>query len=107
MALLVAQSIVEAGIVPTYSAVSSSDTFVNSESTFIEVVNGGSVTVTVTVDAKTVCNLGFDHNNSVAVAAAATKKIMIGKTWLYSDSSGIATVTFSATASITVGVFKI
>ena len=110
MALLSTQTITPAGIVPAYTAVAASDTFRAKRGTFVEVVNGGAGTTTVTFDSVTLSNYGTDADNVVTVAAGATKKIYLGDEQAArytSPLTGVATVTCSPTTSVTIGVFQV
>jgi len=107
MALLTVQQISKTGLLPTYAVASASDTFVGDEHTYIEVINSGIADTIVTVDAKQNCSQGYDHNCVVTIPAGYRRKIGIFESWLFNDSSGIITITFSVITSVTVGVFKI
>lgn len=110
MALLTVQALSPAGIVPTYAAVSASDTFVPNKGRFLAVVNGNAASTTVTFDSVTPSNYGTDSDTVVTVAAGTTRWIYLGDEQAQryaSPSTGVATVTFSVTASVTAGVFQI
>lgn len=114
MALLTKQTITDAGIVPSYSAVNAEDTFVDDGASrqFLEVVNADGSPTTVTIPAVTtsanvpgVGNLTVS-NIAVVVAAGATKKI--GPfTPAYRTSAGIVTAQYSNTTSVTAGLFEL
>ena len=110
MALLAVQALSPAGLVPAYTAVSASDTFVPNRGRFLAVVNGNAAATTVTFDSVTPSNFGTDVDNVVSVAAGTTRWIYLGDeqaTRYSSPTTGVATVTFSVTASVTAGVFQI
>jgi hypothetical protein len=107
MANYTVQSVGQSGLNPNYVAVSASDTFDNDGRTMLHVKNGGGSAVTVTVNAEKPCNQGFLHNVVVSVPAGAER--MIGpfdKAFYVNESTGKATVTYSATATVTVAAIK-
>lgn len=110
MALLTTQVITADGIVPTFAAVAASDTFKARTGTYVEVVNGNAGAVTVTFDSKAPSNYGTDVDLVVTVAAGTTEKIYLGdnQDQRFNDpATGVATVTCSPTASVTIGVFHV
>lgn len=103
MALITATLVTSVGVIAAPAAVSASDTLdVSNGRTWLEVVNasGGSINVTITVpytvDALTI------GPRVVAVAAGVTKKIYIPP--LYGP---IATIAYSATATITAAAYSV
>lgn len=113
MALLTAQQITRAGIVPSLAAVAASDTFVPPAKGYLQVANGGGGATSVTVTSVGADQYGFTTPATdlvVSVAAGATKKIYLGDDSAQrftNPSTGVATVTCSPTTSVTIGVFSI
>lgn len=108
MALLATQTVTDAGITPAYGAASAGgDTFQPGDDVFLHVKNASGASVTVTVASQKPCNHGTTHNAAVAVPAGAER--MLGpfpaERWA-SPASGLVSVTYSATASVTVAVVR-
>lgn len=109
MALLATQNITRAGVGPTFAAVSASDTFAPDKDTFIEVKNANAGACTVTITTPKTDAIGNAVADNVVSVPATTGDRMIGPfpAEHYADpTTGLATVTFSPTASVTVGVFR-
>lgn len=107
MALLSAQQITLAGLNPTMQAAAAGgDTFVPGATRFLRVTNGGGAGVTVTIDSVTPSNYGGDENVAVTVPAGGTREIGPLPDQRFGPS-GVGSITYSATASVTVGVFFI
>ncbi|NLT36768.1 MAG: hypothetical protein GXX95_01220 [Methanomassiliicoccus sp.] len=109
MATLTVQKIVPTGIEPSMVAptASTGDKFYNSGRTFIEVANGSAAEITVTVDAKTPCDLGVDHDLVVAVGAGDTKKIGPFNKNRFDDAQGYVSFVCSAVATVTVAAIEV
>lgn len=114
MAVLSVQSVVDSGLTPALSAVNSEDTFVDDGSgrTFLEVVNGGGGSINVTVPAvqttAVVPGVGALTISNIVVAVTNGQRRFIGPfTPAYRNSSGIVTVQYSGTSSVTAGAFKV
>ena len=108
MANYSAQKTTHAGVTSNMVAVSATDTFANDGKTVLEVKNGSASSITVTVVSQQQCNQGFTHNVSVAVAAGAQSLIGPFNTTRFNDpSTGLVTVQYSATASVTAGLYSI
>lgn len=114
MALISAQSITDAGIVPSLSAVNSEDTFQDDGSSrqFLEVSNGsgGSINVTV-VAVQTNANVpgvgNLTISNIVVAVANGARKLIGPFTPAYRSAAGIVIVQYSGTSSVTAGLFKL
>jgi hypothetical protein len=106
MALLVTQTVTQAGTVPAFVAASAGgDTMVPGPTTSLRVKNGGGAPVTVTLDSVAPCSQGFDHNLTVAVAAGAEAEIgPIDAARFAQPSTGLAAITYSGVTSVTVAV---
>lgn len=114
MAALSVQTVVDSGLTPALSAVSSSDTFQDDGSgrTYVEVANGGGGSINVTVPAQVVnANVPGVGNltiSDIVVAVGAGARKLIGPfTTAYRNSSGNVTLNYSGITSVTAGVFKV
>lgn len=111
MALLSAQSIVKAGLAPVYSAVSASDTIapVPGSQLFLHVknANAGACTVTLVDGGKTPA--GSSAASPTVSVPATTGDRMIGPLprSMVDSSTGLITVTYSVTASVTAALVAI
>jgi hypothetical protein len=106
MAALAIQTINQTGVGPTYVAADAAgDTVIPGAGSFLHVKNGAAAAVTVTlVTPGTVSNLDIG-DQQVSVPAAGERLIAVGD--LYRDqTSGRATVNYSAATSVTVGSFR-
>lgn len=79
----------------------SGDTIVPGDDVQLVVFNGSGAPITVTVVATKACNQGSLHDSVSSVAAGATKMIGPIDRRYASNSTGLATVNYSATASVT------
>lgn len=105
MALINAQTMVKTGLQPVYSAVSASDTFVNDRQVFLHVKNANAVTCNVTIVAKATCNQGVLHDIVVNIPTAGDKMIGPIDPGIYTDpNTGLTTVNYSVTASVTAAI---
>ena len=109
MALLATQSVSYTGVTPALTAAAGGgDTFTPAPNLFLECVNagGGSITVTVatppTVRGLAVADL------SVAVTNGQRRFIRISPADMMADTStGFGNITYSGVTSVTVGVFQV
>lgn len=111
MALLTAQTAAADGTAITFSAASASDTFANTGNERFVIKNGSGSSINVTFDSPTTCEFAAAassaHDLVVAVAAGA-------ETWVgplsmarFNDpSTGLVTVTYSSTTTVTVAVVR-
>lgn len=109
MALFTTQHISRVKIIPSYSAVAASDTFVPDSQTFLHVKNAGgsSDTVVVAVAAGDPPGLTISDNSN-AVANATEGMIGPFPAQFFADpTTGLATVTHTFTTSVTAGVFRL
>lgn len=108
MAVLVAQSIVRAGLTPAFAAAAGGgDEFVNTGNEYVEVINGDATEKTVTVVTPgTVDGLAI-ADRPVVIAAGARAKIGPFPTGTYNNSASKVQLTYSAVTSVTVGVFSL
>lgn len=102
-------NITNAGVTESLSAVSASDSFTYPSGTsnvWMEVANASAGSITVTVESEAPVSDGVqEQDKSVAVAAGARAKFRVSQAFRASDNS--VGLTFSATASVTAGVFYI
>lgn len=108
MALLPVQSVQQAGVAVAFSAAAvAGDTFSNSGQETIELANTSAAPVTVTLVAAGRCNQGSLHN-TVITLPATTGRIHAKNLdpQRFSDSAGLASITYSAVASVTVAVYR-
>ena len=112
MALLTTQTPGASGVVESYTAASSTDTFVPDDRTFVRVTNTNAATRTVSIASATQAKT---HGQNVAAMtsgtiAATTGFITLGPfpADLYADpSTGFATITPSATAGVSYAVIRL
>lgn len=109
MALLASQNINRAGIAPAYAAAAAGgDTFVPGQSTFLHIKNGSAGAVTATlVTPGTVDDLAVAD---LAVSVPAAGERMVGPVTadlFRKRADGLADVTWSAAASVTVAVLSV
>jgi hypothetical protein len=109
MALLTVQTCnASAGLAPTLiPAGASGDTFANTGNEVLMVKNGGATEITVTIVSAVKCNQGFSHDLAVTVSAGAEKLIGSFNPARFNTSDGIASITYSASTSVTVGVIRV
>lgn len=108
MALVSAQQVTQAGVVPTYAAVSASDTFVPRSGLIYHVKNGGGSPDSVVFNSVVPSNYGTDVDLTVSVAAGAEKMIALGTNAArFADPvTGLCTVTHSFVTTVTAGLFS-
>lgn len=87
----------------TYTAVTASDTYVNSGRTELHIKNGGGGTCTVTLVASGSCNQGFNHNLVYSVLAGQDKLIPAADIARFGST---VNVTFSPTTTVTAAVLE-
>lgn len=94
------------GLGPTLIAATNGDTVKCAPNVIFEVANGSGSSINVTVTVPRTLDTGVAYPAKVyAVAAAARAKIPAGM--LYADPvTGLMTVNYSATATVTVGAFS-
>jgi hypothetical protein len=108
MAQYTVQTASPTGVEPTFSAVTSSDTFANNGETVLQIKNGGASSITATLVSAVQCNQGFSHDLTVDVAAGMTKAIGGLSMSRFNDpSTGLVTVNYSDTTTVTACVLKV
>lgn len=83
------------------------DKFPVGESYILVIRNGGATPITATVKGKRNCSHGFLHDSAITINAGVTKMIGDLDEIRFKDTTdGLGEVTYSAVASVTVGIFK-
>jgi hypothetical protein len=103
MALLATQTPGATGLVPVYGAANASDTFVPDDRTYLHVKNTNAATRTITVTTPGTLR-GQSIGDMAGTVGATTGELILGPfpADTYADpSTGLATVTPSATAGVT------
>jgi hypothetical protein len=105
MAALTVQNVANTGLSPTYSSVGvSGDTFANDGRTIFRAVNAATAARTVTVDSPTSCNQGSAHDIAIVVAASDDQ---VAGPFDPARFGTTVTLTYSATASLTIAALRI
>lgn len=111
MAILATQSVTRAGLTPAYGAAAAGgDKFTPNDRTVLHVKNASAASVTVTVDVPAEAFPGAAiADTAVAVPAGSERLIGPFPPRYYADptDAGLADVTYSASASVTVGAFRV
>lgn len=111
MALLASQiPTVAAGLVPAYTAAAASDTFAPTDRTLLFVKNSNASTRTITVTTPRTAAGGLAVADYSGTVGATTGELMMGPfpAQDYADpTTGLATVTPSATAGVTYAVVQL
>ncbi|MDO7487044.1 hypothetical protein Q5O89_16875 [Peribacillus frigoritolerans] len=109
MAVLAPQAVLQSGLQPSFtSAGAGGDSFVNDERVYLHVKNASASPVTVTINSFTPCSHGFDHDLTISVPATTGERL-IGpfQANRFNNDNSMVSVTYSATASVTVAVIKL
>ena len=110
MALLATQPTVPGtGVIPTYSAANASDTFNCGATVFLMVENSNAATRTITLTTPN-SPRGLSQGDPTNTIAATTGRLTFGPLLadLYADpTTGVGTVTPSATAGVTYAVIQL
>lgn len=111
MALLLPQSVAVAGLAPTYSAVNSTDTIAQAQGVvqFLHVKNANASAVTVTIADGGKTPGGSSASNPTVTVPANTGDRMIGplKNVMADQTTGLLSVQYSATASVTAALVSV
>jgi len=103
MALIPEAIVGPAGATPAPRAAAAGDTVTPSDGEYLHVDNASASAVTVTVVAKRPCNQGSLHDLNVSVPAGSRRIIGPITAYNYADPvTGLASINYSATASVTV-----
>lgn len=106
MATLAAQTVVRAGLAPSYSSCAAGgDEFVNTGKEFIHLKNGHTSAQTVTIETtKTIDGLAV-ADRDVEVPASGERMIGPFPTATYNDGENKAQLTYDGVVSLTIAVF--
>lgn len=109
MALMTTQQAVSGGLLPVYSAVASPDTLVADGRTALHVKNGSGASITATVTSRANAGAGLAQANNVVTIPAGSERLISIDQVGFADptNGGLATVTYSATATITSAALRI
>lgn len=109
MAALATQTVGLAGTVATFAAAAGGgDTFLPTNNTWIEVINGSGASITATIVTPGTVTGQAVADIAVAVAAGTTRKIgPFPGSLVARASDGRADITYSAVTTVTVGVFEL
>jgi hypothetical protein len=115
MALLAAQSIVEAGLNPAYAAAAAGGDSVavaSDQRTFLHVKNGSGSNRTVTVTAqqtsRVVPGMGALTRGNIAVVVPANSERFIGPIQeAFRDGSGVAQITYDGVTTVTIAALRL
>lgn len=107
MALAGVQQVIPAGLNPAYATPLSSESIIPNDDLVLHVKNasGGSINVTLTDPTVTVA--GSVATNPVIAVPAAGERMIYLNAALASPSTGLITVAFSATTSITAALIRV
>lgn len=108
MATLTTQNITTAGILPTYAAATAGgDAMVADSTSFLHVKNasGGSINVTLVTPATVDTTLAVG-DRVIAVGAGSEQMIAVPDSLYRDPTTGLATITYSASASVTVAAIR-
>lgn len=106
MALLTTQQITAAGIAPAYTAVSSSDTVPADSSLFLHVKNGSGASINVTLVDSGVTPGGSSASSVARAVPAGQERVIAIPQSFASPATGLVTVNYSATTSVTAAVLR-
>jgi len=110
MATFAVQNVVLGGINPTLNPATSvlGDQCTNDGNVLLYFRNTGAINVTVTINAVTLCNQGFDHDVQFIVAPT-TGEQLVGPfpTSRFNTADGFITWTYSASSGLSVGCFRV
>jgi hypothetical protein len=97
------------GLVPTYAAASAGgDAFLNDGRTIFHAKNGHTAAITITINAVSKCNHGFDHDVVLSVAAGDTAQFGPLPVSRFNDpATGKVTVTYSIVTALTVAATQL
>lgn len=107
MALITATSLSVAGTALTLAAVNASDTVVADDDTFLLVTNGGGGAITVTISDGGSTPAGNPASTTArSVGAGATRAFPLTSR-TNDQTTGVTTITYSGTTSVTAGAFRV
>ena len=108
MALLTPQVITKAGLAGTFTAVNASDTISPDANLILRVKNANAAACTVTLDDGATTAGGSTPVDPTVVVPATTGDVMIYiPPSFVNPATGLITITYSVTASVTAGLFRV
>lgn len=108
MAVLTVAEVARAGIDATLvAAAGGGDSFPNDGRTYLDVLNGSGVAITVTVVTQMTVDGKAVADDAISVGAGARKKIGPWPPSIYNDVNGRVQVTYSGVTSLTVNPFRL
>lgn len=109
MSTLNVQQVTQVGLNPAMvAAAAGGDKVRPGATTWLRVVNGGGGAVTVTVDSVVPSNFGTDVDLAINVPAGGERLIgPLPEQRFANPADGMASITYSGVASVTVGAFNI
>jgi archaellum component FlaF (FlaF/FlaG flagellin family) len=107
MALLTPQSITEAGVTPTLSAVNTTDTIAVDDGLVLHVLNSAGSPINVTfTDAGSTAGGSAATNVARSVTNGTFKEFKVNRNWV-NPATGLITVTYSSTTTITAALKRV
>lgn len=107
MAVIPEVTVTPAGVAPPTRAAAAADTVVPSDNVDLYVNNASGASITVTVVGKLACNKGVIHDLVATVPAGAIRLVgPISPTQFADPTTGLASVNYSATATVTVAAIR-
>lgn len=109
MAQMTVQYILDSGVDPTKSAANSTDKadVGNGHNTFLDVLNGGGASITVSIQSFDVSdNLDVQGAHVVTIVAGGKAKIPLRKSYDKGDGTG-AQITYSAVTTVTSSLVRV
>jgi len=114
MAIIVAQKILQSGLIPTYSAASAGgDKLINTGIQYFHIKNDSGVTITasvvpvVTIFIDPVLGKLIKQTASLVLTAGQSGFLGPFETGAFNDTQGFITITCTATASVTIAALYI
>ena len=108
MALLTPQVITKAGVAGTFTAVNASDTITPDSNLILRVKNANAAACTVTLDDGATTPGGSQPTDPTVTVPATTGDVMIFiPASFVNPTTGVITVSYSVTASVTAGLFRV
>lgn len=110
MALGSPQQITNSGVTPSFATPAASDSFTypsNAHAVWMEVKNASGASITVTVTSQATAGDGLAASDKTVTVPATTGDKAFRISGAFKDGSDAVSVSFSATTSVTAGVFYV
>lgn len=107
MALITATSLSVAGTALTLAAVNASDTVAADDATFLVVTNGGGGSINVTISDGGSTPAGNPASTTARAVAAGQTRAFPLTSRTNDQTTGVTTITYSGTTSVTAGAFRV